>query len=168
MSESHKIKITDLRKLRIKRIRYDKVYFDYDGKHYLLVDDTDEDAHLSLYERELSNSKVRLTFLIGDIICGGTDQFIKDISKRRATHTVYSNIDREYFVKKLTVAGLVSGMYSEVYEDYKAEMDKLAEQIMALQNKTYEMQLHFYNTSKHGSKCYGDEVKPKRIKEDTL
>ena len=43
-----KIKIKDLTKLKITKVTSWKVYFDYEEQHYMLIDDSDEDAHLSL------------------------------------------------------------------------------------------------------------------------
>lgn len=75
----------------------------------MLLDDSDEDAHLSLYRRKIDNGKVTVTWLNGKVTFLKVYSIIKDISKRQPTNLVYTNIDREYFVKKLVELGFTKG-----------------------------------------------------------
>ena len=150
-----KIHIEDLMLLKITKVTTWKIYFQYSNKSYMLIDDSEEDAHISLYEREISNNKIRLHFLNGAITLGGTNLFIKDVSKKKAKHLVYSNIDREYFVKKLVKLGFSSGLYEQEY----IELNKKKEELNSKQFD--ELKRAWYITSGHGSKSYGNRYKQK-------
>lgn len=154
-----KIKIKDLTKLKITKITSWKVYFDYEEQHYMLIDDSDEDAHLSLYKRDIDNGKVNLTWMNGKVTTLRIRSIIKDISKRRPTSTVYANIDREHFVKKLLELEFSSGIFEDVYNRNKEQINVLRKQIAQLNKRVYELQNEWEETSGHGSKCYGIDVK---------
>lgn len=156
-----KIEIKDLTKLKITRLTYRKAYFDYDKEHYVLIDDSDDENHLSLYKRDIDNGRVRLTHLIGKITDAGIRYFIRDISKRHPVCTVYSNIDREYFVKKLVELGFSSGIFEDEYKRSTEQMRVYREQIEMLNKKIQGVQDSWNLTSGHGSKCYGIDVKRK-------
>lgn len=150
-----KIHIEDLMLLKITKVTTWKIYFQYNNKSYMIIDDSEEDSHISLYEREISNNKIRLHFLNGAITLGGTNLFIKDVSKKKAKHLVYSNIDREYFVKKLIQLGFSSGLYEQEY----IELNKKKEELNSKQFD--ELKRAWYITSGHGSKSYGNRYKQK-------
>ena len=114
-----KIKITDLTKLKFTKVTDWKVYFDYEGQRYMIIEDSDEDAHLSLYKRDIDNGKVTLTWLNGKVTTLRIKSIIKDISKRRTTSIVYTNIDREHFVKKLVELEFSSGIFENEYNRNK-------------------------------------------------
>lgn len=154
-----KIKITDLTKLKITKVTDWKVYFDYEGQHYMLIEDSDEDAHLSLYKRDIDNGKVTLTWLNGKVTTLRIKSIIKDISKRRPTSIVYINIDREHFVKKLVELEFSSGIFENEYNRNKEQIKILREQIEQLNKRVSELQNEWDITSGHGSKCYGIDVK---------
>lgn len=156
-----KIEIKDLTKLKITKLTSWKIYFDYDGVHYMIIDDSDEDSHLSLYKRNISNGKVRLTLVNERITTAGIWYFIRDISKRHPKSIVYSNIDREYFVKKLLELGFSSGIFEDAYNRNTEQIKTLREQIEQLNRKISGLKDNWNLTSGHGSKCYGINVKCK-------
>ena len=154
-----KIKITDLTKLKFTKVTDWKVYFDYEGQRYMIIEDSDEDAHLSLYKRDIDNGKVTLTWLNGKVTTLRIKSIIKDISKRRTTSIVYTNIDREHFVKKLVELEFSSGIFENEYNRNKEQIKILREQIEQLNKRASELQNEWNITSGHGSKCYGIDVK---------
>ena len=158
-----KIHIEDLMLLKITKVTTWKIYFQYSNKSYMLIDDSEEDAHISLYEREISNNKIRLHFLNGAITLGGTNLFIKDVSKKKAKHLVYSNIDREYFVKKLIHLGFSSGLYEQEYIEMKNRRTGIISKIKELTKESESLSINYYKTSGHGSKSYGDRYKKTKV-----
>lgn len=160
-----KINITDLKKLKITKVRPWKIYFKYENKNYMLISEN-EDEHISFFEREISNGKIRLHFINSTNTWGGIQSFIKDISKHAVTNVVYTNIDKEFFVKKLIALDLVCGIYSTEYtntvnkmQNIQDEIDALQKRINDLKTKSKEYHNKYFSTAGHGSKCYGDKFR---------
>lgn len=154
-----KLEITDLTKLRITKVTDYKVYFDYEGERYFLLSTFDEECHLSLYKRDIDNNKIRVTFINSRVTSTKIYELVKDISKKRPAHPVYSNIDREYFVKKLVQLDMVSGLYQNEYKDIQHKIYSIRNEIAALQRKIQSMEHNWMKTSNHGSKCYDHSIK---------
>jgi hypothetical protein len=114
MVDTFRITIEDLTKLRITKIREGHIYFDYAEKHYLLMERSDDEDYITLYERELSNSKVRLHYINSKMDCDGTERFILDVSRKpnKSKTITYVNVDKKYFVNKLTRIGFATSIYS--------------------------------------------------------
>lgn len=155
------LKITDLTKLKFTKVKGWKVYFDYEDQHYMLLDDSDEDAHLSLYRRKIDNGKVTVTWLNGKVTSLNVYSIIKDISKRRPTNLVYANIDREYFVKKLVELGFTKGLFEKEYENKQNQELKIKEEIARLNTRLLDFAKNWEKTRGHGSKCYTSSLKAK-------
>lgn len=153
--------ITDLTKLKFTKVKGWKVYFDYEDQHYMLLDDSDEDAHLSLYRRKIDNGKVTVTWLNGKVTSLKIYSIIKDISKRRPTNLVYTNIDREYFVKKLVELGFTKGLFEKEYDNKQNQELKIKEEINRLNIKLLDTSKEWEKTRGHGSKCYTSSLKIK-------
>lgn len=66
--------------------------------------------------------------------CCETYEFIRDLSKRKPKHLVYSNIDIEYFVKKLVENGLAS------YTPYDKELKDLRHLELAVNQEISRLQ----------------------------
>ena len=154
-----KLNITDLRKLKIKKVSNFKLLFEYDGREYIIINDSGDDCHISLYERiwvkkDASGRKQRciLEHVAGEVTCRTPIDFIKDISKRHPKNITYSNIDREYFVKMLAEMNFVGGKYTEEYKKLKEEQDKINEEIRKLQREVSELYKDWRKPSGHGSK----------------
>lgn len=158
----HKIKIDDLSKLKITKVTTWKIYFDYDGVHYMIIDDSDEDSHISFYKRDIDNGKVRLTLVNQKITCMSVGRFIKDISRKHPKHLVYSNVDREYFVKQLVKIGFSCGMFENEYYNKEKEIQKIRNEISLLSDKIHDIDKEWEKTSGHGSKCYGLKLKAEK------
>ena len=77
------------------------------------------------------------------------------------SNITYSNIDREYFVKKLVELGFSTGLFESEYVGKEAEINKLKLKIKELEAQIIDVNKRWNNTSGHGSKCYGVELKKK-------
>lgn len=153
-----KLEINDLDKLKITRVKYYLIYFDYDGEHYMLINDTDEDAHLSLYRRNITDKGfVTLEFITGRITTLSIGSFIRYAGKQM----VYANINKEYFVKTLVKAEMSTGLYEYSYNKMREQVDKISDEIAKLKDKR-ETLINAYNNSPSGK--YTDAMARKVIK----
>lgn len=135
-----KINIEDLSKLKITKIADFRIYFNYDGKHYMLIENRDDDAVISLYEREISDKGFVKTRCMQSEIAYRMDieSFIKDISaKNKSGHIVYANIDKEYFVKQLMKIGYADSLFEE---QYKEMIDKMIDKKRKTMEKIFKLE----------------------------
>lgn len=155
-----KINIKDLSLLRFKKCKQYKILFIYDKSEYLLISDNDDESYLSLYERvKVADNRYTLKLIAGAITVYDAGDLINDISKRKPEHTVYSNIDREYFVKMLTSIGLIESLYSDEYRKVTDKIEKLRDEIFLLNTEINTNMAKYFKTRNKGSKCYDDTVK---------
>lgn len=99
--------ITDLTQLRFKKVNHYKVQFSYENKEYILLSEEDDDCALMLMERiKVRENRYILNYIKSVISCKKPEDFIKDISKTKPHHLVYSNINREWFAKQMAKTGL--------------------------------------------------------------
>lgn len=153
----YKIEIKDLNKLRFKRVKPWSIKFVYADETFLihLCDCPEEDNTLELYaveHNEVGNSKLEL--LNANITTKTPMDFIKDISNpfcHKKTIT-YSNIDKQYFVKKLVEIGWCKCAYNTEYQDYIEEVEWLKSEIKILENKIELARKNWEQTDGHGSK----------------
>lgn len=157
-----KIKLEDLRELRITKVTSFKIYFRYKDDYYMLLDESDDDTCISLYKRLwVRDNRLQLEIVNSAISSMGMEQFIKDISKKRPAHLVYSNIDREFFVKRLVELGFVSGKYDEQYREVIDKAEIIGDEIRKLKNQVSDIYKEWRDTPGIGSKQYGIELKTK-------
>jgi len=148
-----KINITDIDKLHITRVKFLKIHFTYDGIKYMLIEDGEEDAHISLYKRVYTDdNRLKNVHINGKITLMHTYSFIKDVSKSKPRNTTYACIDKQYFVKKLVELGFAYGIYEESYNEYKQKVDEINELIQKLQDEKNQLKDKWEKTSGHGSK----------------
>jgi putative transcriptional regulator len=150
------LQVKDLKKLKIQRLCLDeeKVYFDYDGKHYLLVDDSDEENHISLYERKVDfesdemkkemKKNVNLIYIQGRITNLGLYSFIRDINHPdEHTFVCDFNVDKEYFVKGLVKHGFSTGLYCNEYKEMNEKIEELQNQISKISQQICDLRKDF-------------------------
>ena len=101
--------IAELTQLRFKKIKDYKVQFSYGDKEYILLSKDDDDCILILVERiKVRENRYILNHIKSVISCKQPMDFIKDnISKAKPYHLVYSNIDKEWFIKQMIKIGLI-------------------------------------------------------------
>lgn len=120
-----KIHITDLDKLKITTVKQWCVNFTYDGVQYFIHDDSDEDRCMGLYRKPKCNSSERIN---GKITLDYPSEFIK-LKYGKIRHSNYYNkyiinynqIDKEYFVMKLTEIGFACGLMENKVKEYEIE-----------------------------------------------
>ena len=103
------LKIDDLNKLKITKIRYDKLYFKYDGIRYFIIANYDcGDQWYSLYRKQFIDGKCVFELIrTSGWTCADIDSLL-DVNSRNWKGTyVYSHIDKEYFVNKLKENNLI-------------------------------------------------------------
>ena len=101
-------KIEDLSLLKITRIKPWAILFDYDNKHYFLHGKNEEyDEYQELYERSLDkNGNYTLKFIKGRLGAENIKSvYIKNLYGKSM---VYSQIDKEFFVKQLVRYGFAN------------------------------------------------------------
>ena len=146
-----KLNITSLDKLQITKVKPWCINFNYDNKKYFLRTDSDEDCVMQLYRREPAGKDVYTNTLMYSIIsCVSSNSLIKSVSTK--SNLVYSQIDKEYFVKKLTEVGLVDSMYSDKYKRYINSRQSIEAQIDELRKKQQELDKYWNKTEGKGSK----------------
>ena len=102
------LKIEDLSKLKITKIRYDKIYFKYENIRYFIVANYDcGDQWYSLYRKHFTEDKciVELIKTSGWTITNIKEFLDKETRSKR--NYVYSHIDKKYFVNKLKENNLI-------------------------------------------------------------
>ena len=150
-----KLEITDLSLLRIRRVFDWKIYFDYNGEHYMIISDDDEDIHTSFYKREIdSQGKVTMHCLCGVFRHCCANTFIRDVSKTHKGGLTYSNIDREFFVKQLVAFGFAGGLFEKEYKYKEKRKAAIEKEIVKLREEMHVLENNWRTTSGHGSKCY--------------
>lgn len=159
-----KLNITNLTLLKFKKIKSYKVTFLYDDREFILLErDSTEDCGMDLFERiKVADNRYKLEHISGVITIDSPIDYIKDISKKKVKHPTYSNIDREFFIKKLTAEGLIDSIYTNKYKTMIKEERRLREIISKLTAQVHDTNKRYYNTSNRGSKCYGYELKAEK------
>lgn len=135
------INITDLSLLKITKVKDWAINFDYDSKHYLLHGSSElgEGSWQELYERildqnghyelnHINNKPYAEEYVINDYIKGQNGRTI-----------VYRNIDKEYFVYKLTKRGFATGIMEERVKEEEKHIAKIEKQIKKYEEKIREL-----------------------------
>lgn len=148
-----KLEIKDISLLKIDKVKDWAVYFTYDNNKYLLHGSSDGgDYSMTLYLRVPigSDGKYKLEAITGKYT---SSDYVSDYikvnkvgnGKSRTIH--YCDIDKEFFVKQLTVNGFASGVLDEKIDVIKLknktrqeEIKKLREQIWKLEKQIKEME----------------------------
>lgn len=102
------LKINNLTKLKITKIRYDKIYFKYDDTRYFIIANYDcGDQWYSLYRKHFTEDKciVELIKTSGWTITN-IKEFLDEETRSKRNY-VYSHIDKEYFINKLKENNLI-------------------------------------------------------------
>ena len=102
------LKIDDLNKLKITKIRYDKLYFKYDGIRYFIIANYDcGDQWYSLYRKQFIDGKWVVELMRTSGWTWADIDSLLDKETKSKRNYVYSHIDKEYFVNKLKENNLI-------------------------------------------------------------
>ena len=139
-----KLYIIDLDKLKITTVKQWAINFTYDDIQYFIHDDSDEDRCMGLYRKPKCNSSKGLN---GKITLDYPSDFIK-LKYGKIRHSNYYNkyiinynqIDKEYFVMKLTEIGFACGLMENKVKEYEIEqiqkqIDRKLEEVNRLKEK---------------------------------
>lgn len=102
------LKIEDLNKLKITKIRYNKLYFKYDGIRYFIIANYDcGDQWYSLYRKQFVDGRWVVELIKTSGWTWADINSLLDEKTRSKRNYVYSHIDKEYFVNKLKENNLI-------------------------------------------------------------
>ena len=125
------INIDDLDSLKITKVKDWAIYFDYDNRHYLLHGSSElgEGSWQDLYERYLdSNGHYELRHIKSIMYL--SEYCAHDyILRQKGKTIVYKNIDKEYFVYKLTKRGFATGLMEDKVKEQNKHIDKINKEI---------------------------------------
>lgn len=155
------LNIEDIMQLRITKVTPRKLYFDYEDRHFAILDVSNANTSLLYFcERTFTNDYgfVNIRFINFTYRPIGIPWFIKDVSKRHPCTVTYSNIDREYFVKALIELGFATGLYADEWAEKKQKIDDIKAEIARLNDQIKDINDEWFKTSGHGSKSYTDET----------
>ena len=143
------LSITDLSLLKITKVKDWAICFDYDGRHFLIhgTSELGEGSGQDFYERILDeNGHYELKHIKSKWF---EDEYVAhDYIKRQNGKTiVYKNIDKEYFVYKLTKRGFATGIMEEKVKEETKHITKVEKQI-----KKYEEQIRLLRSEISGLK----------------
>lgn len=153
-----KLNIQDLSKLKITTVKSWAVNFTYDGEQYFLHEDSGEDRCMGIYHKlngrkseriggviTLSNPMDYIRYIYGS---NNSRRCFKQHNNTNKFNIVYNRIDKEFFVKNLTLDGLIDSCYKdeciEICEKIRimeAEIDKLRNEIYSINNQIRELKL---------------------------
>lgn len=131
------LNITDLSLLKITKVKDWAIYFDYDGRHYLIHGGSElgEGSWQDFYERILDEYGHYELHHIGTKPYA-KECVVNDYIKRQKGHTVvYRNINKEYFVYKLTKRGFATGIMEERVIEEEKYISKIEKQIKKYEEK---------------------------------
>lgn len=155
------LNIEDIMQLRITKVTLRKLYFDYEDRHFAIIDVSDFcNSLLYFYERIFTNDYgfVNMRFINSTDKSIRISWFIRDVSKRHPLTITYSNLDREYFAKALTELGFATSLYADEWAEKKQKIDDIKAEIARLNDQIKDINDEFFKTSGHGSKSYTDET----------
>ena len=102
------LKIEDLNKLKITKIRYDKIYFKYDNVRYFIIAHYDcGDQWYSLYRKQFVDGRWVVELMRTSGWTWADIDSLLDKETKSKRNYVYSHIDKEYFVNKLKENNLI-------------------------------------------------------------
>ena len=142
--------IKNFRHLKVTKIKPWSIYFDYEGKHYLIHGKSElgEGSWQELYERELDENGKYTLKKLGCSNYATDDVASEYIKKQNGKITVYSQVDKKFFAYMLTKRGFANGIMEEVVyavaeqvakinseiEEHEKAISKLKEQRRAVEN----------------------------------
>ena len=126
--------ITDTQLLKITRVRDWSTCFSYDGQGYLIHGcyECGEGSWQDLFKRDLDkNGKYSLEYIT--TVTG--DELVKTQYFDYCRTLVYSHIDKDEFLYRLTKAKLATGKYQEIINAERVELAILQQELTALRQK---------------------------------
>ncbi len=120
------------KRIQITKVKQWSILFTYDGQSYLIHGSYEcgEPSIQTLYKRDVDEcGRYKLEF-INRVY--GDDNVEYDYIRNRKQTIVYSQIDTEKFILKLTANGLCDSYLSPVVEDIKRNVEKVKEEIRTL------------------------------------
>lgn len=135
MPEKQKLKIDDISKLKITKVKVWAIYFTYDNERYLLHESSEDyETYTTLYKKEPINEsgKFKLKWICNDI-----GRCIPHINYKYSR--TYNQIDLNRFLWDMTWEGFFDTCYSETIEKRKQQINDVRQAIRVLENQVSEL-----------------------------
>lgn len=138
-----KIRIDDLSKLEITKVKPWAIFFKYDGVGYFIHECRDGyETNLVLYRRDLNEHGYwTLEFLMRKSY---TDLNHANYFGKWRMGQPYSHIDKVRFVKALVAEGFSTGLYEAEYEQMLEDVFNLESELVALKMKITDRRREFW------------------------
>ena len=140
------LNIDNLDKLKITKIKPWCIYFTYDNKYYMVHEDSEGYyGYINLYERIINeNGTVMDTIpLETNVTYYSGISNVSELIKNKYTNTkrclIYKHLDKEYFVKKLTMSGYIKSKYSKEIDYIEFNNKFIRNQINILREQINEL-----------------------------
>lgn len=138
------LNITDLTLLKITRVRDWSICFDYNGKYYLIHGQSEvgEGSGQDFYERILDEhgkyelKHIQSKWFVNENVAW---DYIRCNFSGRNKPIVYSQIDKGFFVYKLTKRGFASGIMEQHVRDEEEKVKSVEKQIREYEEKVREL-----------------------------
>lgn len=130
-----KLLITDLSKIKITEVKDWVIYFSYNGEKYLLHGSSDGfDASVTLYKRlSIDDNKGKYKLEVIESMPSSSvyirNEYIRYFGLDRNNTVSYSNIDKEYFIKKLSYNGFANNIYDDLLKKKNNAIKDINKQI---------------------------------------
>lgn len=154
---TNKLNIDNLYDIKITKVTDIKLYFTFKNEKYLLLYRPDA-GRIALYHRKFEQHKAKAE-IITSVSAPGINSLIKTVTPRKGDKIVYSQINREYFVKRLTELGLCKSIYTDRWNSINQEILSIDKQIRELEQQKSKLYLNWRDTQNRGSRILGDKYK---------
>ena len=146
-----KLHISSLEEFKITKVKDKEVYFTYKNTKYVIFS---ANVSIALYERIKTENGYDISLVSACIKKIDINNLIVDtISKNKPKNLTYSNINKPYFIKGLTLLGLVTSVYSNEYDNLKKKLqdidNKIAELVLSKDTLTEDWLKTNNSTEEH-------------------
>lgn len=143
MTEKQKLKIDDISKLKITKIKVWAIYFTYNNERYILHESSEDyETYTTLYKKEPLNDsgKFKLKWICNDV--GRRIPYIyhkcSKIAKNYESRT-YNQINLDKFLWDMTWEGFFDTCYSDAVVKRKQQINDVKQAIRVLEDQVREL-----------------------------
>lgn len=134
--------IESLEELKITKVTDWKIYFDYDGKHYMLINSEDGYENMTiLYERVFNTHGTTIKLIL--VATKPNTMYGSDYIRYKRSATL-RDIDKVYFVKKLVAEGLSDGLFEIEHRHFIEQMEWLRKMEQGIHEERAKLKEEFF------------------------
>lgn len=140
--------IESLEELKITKVTEWKIYFDYDGKHYMLINSEDGYENMTmLYERVFNTHGTTIDLIL--VASNPNTMYGLGYIRYKRSATL-SDIDKVYFVKKLVAEGLSDGLFETEHRHFIEQMEWLRKMEQSIREERTKLKEEFFTPGGEG------------------